>query len=146
MSRLRDDEFRLRNTHVFAISNDVQEANDGGSNALKSLHPHDHCLLDNPHGAGASVGNWVGELKGDGMEGKDGVRVRKRCFTDERRKLKVPKVTLHTPVSVAQRKGFGNQSCSCAPSRRGRSVAHLHPAQKAAKKAGATRDDLLKQA
>ena len=29
------------------------QANDGGCNALYSLHPHDHCLclLDNPHGA-----------------------------------------------------------------------------------------------
>ena len=26
-------------------------ANDGGCNALSSLHSHDHCLLDNPHGA-----------------------------------------------------------------------------------------------
>ena len=26
-------------------------ANDGGCNALHSLHPHDHCLLVNPHGS-----------------------------------------------------------------------------------------------
>ena len=34
-----------------SICKNRSRSKDGGCNALQSLHPHDHCLLDNPQGA-----------------------------------------------------------------------------------------------